>query len=201
MKTARIVSGENRRLVVNFQERDQDYRLVIESGKNEVGVLFRLCAVLYVNDCDIKTARIHTPRDSFIRDEFDFFSPNNLTEDDFGEMAKDLETLLFDGLSVLEYMGQKNAREVNFDGQGKGEVICRFEKNHPVIEITTADKKGLLLALTQAFYLMEIDVFEAEIITRSDGMVSNTFQINPADKRFQNEEFCRRLGDELHQLF
>lgn len=129
-------------------------RLKVDAAMNEVGILFRLCAVLYCYHWNIQNARINTPGPGAISDEF-----------------------------VI--------------ATGEGAATMNADSMRSLID----DLERLLLALSQAFYLMDINIFEAEITTQSDGSVWNRFTVDPNDKRFRSAEFQRRLQEELRVLF
>ncbi len=191
--------ADKRRLFVTIQKEDDDYKLGVETAVNEVGVLFRLCAVLYVYGCDIVHARLSSSENNVVRDEFRIRTEGTLGDDVIRRMIEDLEQLLFRGLSVLEYLTLKDASAPTVNNRD-GSVEIGENDGHSVITVNTKDKQGLMLTLSQAFFLMDIDIFEASIETQRDGSVRNTFQVAPADKRFDNSEFRKRLGDELTAL-
>ncbi len=182
------------RLDLKLRQEGDDYHLEIRTGTDEVGVLFRLCAVLFANGCDIRYAGIGT-EEGMVHDEFRIRSQESLTEGRVQSMMADLRKLLFEGVSVLDYLrGRSYLPEPVSAG---GEVSITTSGGAPAIEVITRDQRGLLLTLSQAFYLMDINIAEARITTDDSGRVRNTFRVRGPDARFQNAEFRRRLGEEL----
>lgn len=202
---SRSVDDQNHRLDVSLRDAPPGVRLKIEAALNEVGVLFRLCAVLYSFNWSIQEARIASPESNRISDDFWIIpgaGAGASSELQFRSMIDDLEKLLFGGVSVLEYLTQRKAAIPRTEFQAAhGEVTLSAKRGgETVIEITGRDKRGLLLILTQAFYLMDIDILEADIHTDPDGRVRNRFVVDPRDERFYSTEFQNRLCEELRVL-
>ncbi len=178
------------------------YRLRIESDRNEVGVLFRLCAVLFVHGFSVLEGRIQSPKNMGIEDEFylQLTDPKALLDErKAATMMKDFESLLFRGVSVLEYLIANEKRIPARARKWKGSVELTFD-DRPMLVVSGSDQPGLLLSLSQAFFLMDIDILEAAIHTDRMGVVRNQFLINPSDVRFQNGEFRKRLVEEISTL-
>lgn len=204
---------KHQRLDITIQEEGPgSLRMKVDAEMNEVGILFRLCAVLYSYQWNIQSARIYTPGPDAISDEFhivtgqDPAAPTTMNETSMRGLIDDLEKLLFAGVSVLEYLTEHHARvpgkQVERDNPGEScDVVLLNEGKQSVIEVTASDRPGLLLSLSQAFYLMDINIFEGEITTGPGGSVWNRFVVDPGDKRFQSKEFRRRLREELKVLF
>lgn len=174
-----------------------EYMLAVRTSADEVGVLFRLCAVLFVHGCSIREATIGTDAGG-VRDDFRIRSQEPITEVGTQAMVADLRDLLFGGQSVLGYL--KEQAEVRVREPRGGQVTVQAGVDYHEIRLATRDQVGLLLSLTQAFYLMDISIQKATVTTRDDGQVTNTFHIDAGDERFGNAEFRRRLSDELTSL-
>ncbi|HBS05748.1 MAG TPA: hypothetical protein DEA96_12330 [Leptospiraceae bacterium] len=201
---SRVAGRSGHRLDVGVLKEPAGYRLKIESDGNEVGVLFRLAAVLYCHNWSVMEAKISTPERTLISDEFLIragAAGQELDEGALKMMIDDLERLLFDGVSVLGYLTE-HAREAPRPeiGYGEGQVFIRDLDEEVVIEVRGQDKSGLLLALSQAFYLMDISIMEASIFTDEKAQVHNLFLIDRSDIRFRNREFRTRLTEELRYL-
>ena len=67
---SRVAGTAGHRLDVGVLKEPAGYRIKIESDGNEVGVLFRLAAVLYCHNWSVIEARINTPERTLISDEF-----------------------------------------------------------------------------------------------------------------------------------
>lgn len=171
----------------------------IESRKNETGVLFRICAVLFAHGFTVLSGKV-TSTSEGIEDEFTMERIDGQPSSDqtLRQMVSDFERLLFQGVSVLEYLQENHTRIPDRIRRAKGNV--RLEQDPPVLRITGSDQPGLLLTLSQAFFLMDLDIADAEIRTDSDGLVRNIFRVNPGDRRLLNAEFRRRLVEELTDL-
>lgn len=181
---------------------DSGTLLRIETGGNETGMLFRISAVFYVYKWHILSATIKTPEDLII-DEFlvrHEQADRALTQEDVKVLSKDLE-LLLGGLSVLEYLSMKEAVVPRIEKKrGATGVEIVQDAHGPVIRLRGVDRPGLMLSLSQTFFLTDIDILNASILTGEGGEVINSFEVNPSDARFINQEFRRRLCDELRQL-
>ncbi len=175
----------------------------IETTGNETGMLFRISAVFYVHNWSIVTASIQTPGNQIV-DEFlvrCVDSERTMDRDEIAEIREDL-VLLLDGMSVLEYLSMRQARVPGTPSrkamQGGVEIVQ--EACGPVIRLRGVDRPGLMLALSQTFFLTDIDILNATLHTEPTGEVINSFEVNPSDARFFNQEFRRRLCDELRYL-
>ncbi|MCE9597086.1 MAG: hypothetical protein K8S54_03885 [Spirochaetia bacterium] len=187
---------------LSFYAERTGFRLKIESEKNEVGVLFRLCAVLFVHGFSIVEGRIQSPKNYAIEDEFFLQlvdSRSNLDEERATEMMNDFERLLFRGVSVLEYLTENERKIPARERKWKGNVDLTFDEK-PMLIVSGSDQPGLMLALSQAFFLMDLDILEAFIHTDRLGVVRNQFLVNPSDRRFANAEFRKRLVEEIATL-
>ena len=188
--------------IEEFEAKDA-FGLRIQTGGNETGMLFRISAVFFVHELDIVSASIKTPDDTVV-DEFVVRpkSPEQgrLKSNKLDLLRTDLERLL-DGLSVLEYLSQEGQSDLpgRISREGAKVEIAQAAFG-PVIRLRGTDRPGLMLTLSQAFFLTDIDILNASITTEADGEVVNTFEVNPADARFMNDEFKRRLRDELRLL-
>ncbi len=197
---------KHHRLDITIQEEAPGLRMKIDAEMNEVGVLFRLCAVLYSYGWNIRSARIHSPDEKRISDEFHIIpgeDPAVMDEESVRNLIDDLERLLFAGVSVLEFLTERQARVPRYSQEAAGGKVSlkTGPKKRTYIEVTGPDQRGLLLSLSQAFYLMDINIFEAEIETTKEGGIRNTFYVDPGDARFQSPEFQRRLCEELQMLY
>lgn len=201
---SRVAGSSGHRLDVGVLKEPGGYRIKIESDGNEVGVLFRLAAVLYCHNWSVMEARINTPERTLISDEFLIRADDPAQElDEMGlkAMIDDLERLLFDGVSVLGYLNERSREAPRPEiGFGEGQVFIRDLDEEIIIEVRGKDKAGLLLALSQAFYLMDISIMEASIFTDDKGQVHNLFLVDRSDIRFHNREFRTRLTEELRYL-
>lgn len=183
--------------------------LRILTDGNETGMLFRISAVFYVHKLSIVSASIKTP-DSQVVDEFivvpESGPADRIKAPELEALGADLKRLL-NGLSVLEYLamqGDDEGRNPRANGNGRLSPAARVEIEQeafgPVIRLRGTDRPGLMLTLSQTFFLTDIDILNASITTGKAGEVVNTFEVNPTDARFTNDEFKRRLGEELRVL-
>jgi len=192
-----IKQGKKSRLDVEIFELDEGNRITIESEINEVGVLFRLAAVFFGRGWSILKARIHSPDMNRIQDEFFIrHRSKEKKQADLKLIVSDLENLLFGGVSVLEYLMNLKVSPPP-SPVGGGHVEVSFHDAVPVIQMNGQDQPGLLLKISQAFFLMDINVVQGNIETNSFGGIHNSFQADPLDRRFYIPEFCRRLEEEL----
>ena len=191
------VLEREQQLALRVRPDREDHVLEVRTDRDEVGVLFRLCAVLYAHGCRIRHASIGKDGPG-IRDEFRIAPGSALTEVKVQAILEDLRALLFEGLSVLAYLGGRTHLPVSHSGGGDVEITGA--SGDATIEVVTTDQPGLLLSLAQAFYLMDIDIEGAAVTPEPDGRVRNTFRIGGDDARFENAEFRRRLREELTGL-
>jgi len=182
-----------------FTSEGRQHTLRIESQKNETGVLFRICAVLFAHGFTVLSGKVASGPNG-IEDEFTMERIDGDPGSDqvLRQMVIDFERLLFHGVSVLEYLQENQKRIPDRVRRTKGTV--RLDQDPPVLRITGSDQPGLLLTLSQAFFLMDLDIEDADIRTDSDGLVRNVFHVNAADTRLKNAEFRRRLVEELTDL-
>ena len=200
---SRTLSEKRHRLEIRVQEDSGALRLGVEADMNEVRIPYRLCAVFYLYGLNILQARIRSPEGQGIQDEFLVQLPEgSLPVPAIRSMIDDLESMLFGGLSVLEYLSRHQAAVPRtLPGDREGAVFIEEVEGQLALVVSGRDRPGLLLALAQAFYLMDIDIVQAEIQTETaGGAVRNQFVVDPEDNRFESQEFQRRLLEELRSL-
>lgn len=197
----RTMERNAHRIEVIFQEFLPVYSIHIKADIDEVGVLFRLCAVLFRYGWNIETGKLGSGKEYTIDDEFSLSPLKKGATIDLAQMRQmldDFETLLFGQLSVLEYLADcLPEKENQVNTRGSVQVVQNAE--FATIEVEGEDKSGLLLILAQAFFLMDINIGRAEIST-VENRIKNSFRIKGRDPRFDSKEFCARLKDELQNL-
>ncbi|MBX7057016.1 MAG: hypothetical protein K1X75_03045 [Leptospirales bacterium] len=179
-----------------------DYLLTAENMHDAPEILYRLCAVLYHHGWDILHADICTLSNLQIQDRFVIrpgASVGKIDDLKIEHMMDDFERLLFERISVLDYL-QSRGDAPQRNASGGGLVEFDLDDSLPRITVHGRDRRGLLLALAQILSMMEIDILEALIDTAADGQVRNTFVVNPSDKRFRGLHFRDKLSDALRQL-
>lgn len=191
--------GVRQSLSVQIAGWGDGHRVTIDSDVNEVGVLFRLAAVLYARGWNVMSARIDSPGASRIRDEFWILPAGPDGTGRIEEIPGDLERLLFQGVSVLAYLTElKSAPPA--ESMQQGCVYAAPSDDGPVIVMSGRDQRGVLLKVTQAFFLMDINIVRAQIDTLPNGEVRNTFFVDPLDRRFGAHDFRVQLAQELSGL-
>lgn len=180
-----------------YQDR---YLLHFETDRDRPGVLFRMAAVLFANDWNIVDASIHTSG-SMIRDEFLLSARRagqSLSQLVLEQMRAELETLLSDDLSVIDYLTIKN-RDLP-TGSFSTSGVEWIHVPGPGVALAGTDKPGLLTVVAAVFHVVDLNILEAKITTRESGMVSNVFYFDPADVRIQDGHFCQRLVHLLQRI-
>ncbi|MBE7440672.1 MAG: hypothetical protein HS115_19670 [Spirochaetales bacterium] len=180
-----------------YQDR---FLLYFETERDRPGVLFRIAAVLFANDWNIEQASIHTSG-SLIRDEFLLSgqrSGQSLSQLVLEQMRAELETLLSDDLSVIDYLTIKN-RDLPTGSFTSGGVEW-VQVPGPGIALTGRDKPGLLTVVAAVFHVVDLNILEAKISSRESGEVRNIFYFDPADVRTRDSNFCLRLVHLLQRI-
>lgn len=195
-RSTETISG---RLALALDKVGENYSLSLESPVNEVGLLFRVGAVLYTRGWDIVSGSITSPGRTAAVDTFVLHRAKAPHPAELRELSIELESLLFKGVSVLEYLTAKNAPPPAGRDPG-AQISTGSERGMPYLEIVTKDRRGLFLSVTQAFFLMDVNIMEATIQTDSFGRARDRFLVDSLDARFSNEEFLRRLREELQQI-
>ena len=166
------------------------HQLSVETLKDAPGTLLRLCAVLYRRGWNIRSAEICTEENGQILDRFVVVpTGDGVDEIIFETMMQDLERLLFDALSVHEYISEdylaaRPSAESSVDRLSEERPEVRLPQNadEPYLELSGRDRPGLLQAIAHVLAHRDIDVLEAEIQTIGE-RVANRFLINPTDAR------------------
>ena len=174
------------------------YRLVLQSMQNAAEILYRLSAMLYVYQWDIKQADVRTLEDDRINDVFIIQPGNPAVVDEllYDQMFADLESLYFRGEEVDAYLVRKN-KPLPEKHSIKGKVNFQINTDSLVVTVKSDDRPGLLFSLTGVFARESIDIAQAEILTEDDGRIVNRFIIPGRDKRFQNAEYRSTLNKAL----
>lgn len=83
--------------------RDGSYALKVNISNNEIGIIYRVTAALFVRGWTIEEAVAETSQDGYISDIFIVKSVENLpmTEEALHLIQKDLKEMFFQGISVL----------------------------------------------------------------------------------------------------
>lgn len=195
-----VIERNDIRLEAIFRQKETGcFEFLLNSPRDEPGILYRISSALYANDWDIINADLTVDADGRITNRFSicFADRNTMPDpDDVNTVMGDLERLLLGGISVVEFLNQKKL-QISVVKSDDGFADLTYENGLVVIEIKARKLKWTLPAVFQAFYLMDVNVKEAKIETLPDFRMENRFIVATEDSRYHNPEFRKRLMEEL----
>lgn len=183
-------------------ESSSGLNLSITGLPNRPQLLYRLAAVLFAYDWNIRSAMISTATDFGIEDRFvisPLYPGDRPDPARFARMLEDYDELLNKPLSVYTYL-ERFYKELSHPQTGMSKISYGRDPLRMYVRISVPDRPGLLLSILHVFALMNVDILEAGIVTDPDGLANNTFLVNPSDERFEHENFRTLLGDAFRIL-
>jgi len=155
-----------------------DTRTVRICAQDRPGLFSKIAGTFTLNSLDILDAQIFTWRNNTAVDVFTLRPPlDKIFEDErWARAERSLVAALTDQLELSEQLQKK----INAIGTIKPKVSKRPHKvmvdNHSssfftIIEVYTYDFPGLLFAITDALYRLELDIWVAKISTKIDQVV------------------------------
>ncbi|EMY78250.1 ACT domain protein [Leptospira weilii serovar Ranarum str. ICFT] len=160
--------------------RDGSYALKVNISNNEIGIIYRVTAALFVRGWTIEEAVAETSQDGYISDIFIVRNLENLpmTEEMLQVIQTDLKEMFFQGVSVLSYL-EKFPEKAEYLKNKERYPIELFLFNSQgsdctVMDLRMKDRPGIIFEISQLLFLYGIDILSFKAVTDSGG-VRDTF--------------------------
>lgn len=111
--------------------RGESYALKVNISRNEIGIIYRVTAVLYVHGWNIEEAIAETSVDGYIQDIFIVrrIDGEAMTDEHLNAIHLDLKELFYGGVSVMNYLAKhprKNRRFTREIGTDSRDLSFQF---------------------------------------------------------------------------
>ncbi|EKR72652.1 hypothetical protein [Leptospira noguchii] len=156
--------------------RDGSYALKVNISNNEIGIIYRVTAALFVRGWTIEEAVAETSQDGYISDIFIVKSVENLpmTEEALHLIQKDLKEMFFQGISVLNYLERFPEKAEYL----KNKERCPIElflfnsqgSDCTVMDLRMKDRPGIIFEVSQLLFLYGIDILSFKAVTDSNSV-------------------------------
>ncbi|EMJ98589.1 hypothetical protein AB3N61_10065 [Leptospira sp. WS58.C1] len=175
--------------------RGDAYALKVNISKNEIGIIYRVTAVLYVHGWNIEEAIAETSMDGYIQDIFIVkridFSP--MTDEHLNAIHADLHELFYGGMSVMNYLANhpEKMESLRAKVENTPEIFLFNSEisDSTVMDLRMEDRPGILFEISQILFLFGVDILSFKAVTDS-GQVRDTFLL-----RLENGS---KLDEKLH---
>jgi len=155
---------------VRLIKEQKSYRLLFQTGENKIGILYKIAAVLYVQNWNIREMNAMTREDGIIDDYF-IIEPLEKRIPYILEysLVSGIEKLLSSDLTVMRFLARfpkrlKALQKTHQKGASKVEVD-EIENGVYVVSVETQDRPGLIFEITQALYRLYFDIGSMESTT------------------------------------
>ena len=183
--------------------KDNGYTLKLSISQNEIGIICRVTAVLFLHGWDIIEANAETSKNGFVTDVFYIQNKNGqkINSISLEEIRKDLYQLFFEELSIMQYFESRTRLE-SFHYL-KPSLIKSVNIYNPkdndvtIIDVRAKDRPGILFQISQILFLYGIDILS--FTARSeDGEIRDTFLVRKeSGEKIIEEEIINKLREEL----
>jgi len=174
-------------------------KLIISNFKDEVGILYKITGVLFINGYNIISAKIET-KDQKIEDIFTIEPQNHqmiINSTILEKIEADLYRLLKNEISMSEYLASypEKTRLLLESSKPYPETeieVNLYDSNKCLkIHLKTKDRPGLLYFISQILFLMDFNILEFN--AKSENQLANdTFIVEKKNQREVNE---RNIND------
>ena len=174
--------------------------LKFKINQNEKGIIYRLSAVLLAHDCSVIHAKIKPLPGGDAEDTF-LIKPPDEDKKRIEKVWSDFEDLQSQRMATLDYLNQfpdkMRALEHNMFPSRKTRINIEPSTDNlkALLTVTTPDRLGVLLFITQTIYLMSLDIANLEARTEKS-MAIDSFSIQTES----GESIKPGILDKLKQL-
>lgn len=160
--------------------RGDAYALKVNISKNEIGIIYRVTAVLYVHGWNIEEAIAETSTDGYIQDIFIVrrLDEEGMKEEHLNAIHKDLKELFYGGISVMNYLARypEKTETLRMKLEETPEIFLFNSEisDSTVMDLRMRDRSGILFEISQILFLFGIDILSFKAVTDS-GQVRDTF--------------------------
>ncbi|TGL73481.1 hypothetical protein [Leptospira yasudae] len=175
--------------------RDDSYALKVNISNNEIGIIYRVTAALFVRGWNIEEAVAETSQDGYISDIFIIKNVNRLpmTDEMLQTIHSDLKEMFFQGVSVMSYLERFPEKAEYLKNKDRSNIELFLFNSHgsdcTVMDLRMKDRPGIIFEISQLLFLYGIDILSFKAVTDS-GSVRDTFLL-----RLENGS---KLEESLH---
>ncbi|EQA36723.1 ACT domain protein [Leptospira inadai serovar Lyme str. 10] len=160
--------------------RGESYALKVNISRNEIGIIYRVTAVLYVHGWNIEEAIAETSVDGYIQDIFIVrrIDGEAMTDEHLNAIHLDLKELFYGGVSVMNYLAKHPEKieglRVKLEQIPEIFLFNSEISDSTVMDLRMEDRPGILFEISQILFLFGIDILSFKAVTDS-GQVRDTF--------------------------
>lgn len=179
---------------------NSSYLLKVTVSHNEKGIIYKVTSVLFAHGWDIEEAIAETVDGRLVKDVFLIrnLQGEKLTDQEFQKIRNDLNSLFYEGNSVLEYL-EKSGKDVKSYKKPYNSTVNVFNPpsiDFTVLDIRTLDRPGLLYEISQVLYLYNIDIISFTAKSENN-VIRDSFLICSPDTQRLSEVECNKLKEKL----
>ncbi|MGJ4746529.1 hypothetical protein ACQV5M_09250 [Leptospira sp. SA-E8] len=186
--------------------RGEAYALKVNISKNEIGIIYRVTAVLYVHGWNIEEAIAETSMDGYIQDIFIVkrIDGSPMTDEHLNAIHADLHELFYGGMSVMNYLANhpEKMESLRAKVENAPEIFLFNSEisDSTVMDLRMEDRPGILFEISQILFLFGVDILSFKAVTDS-GQVRDTFllRLENGSKLDENLHF-NRLKEALNAV-
>lgn len=160
--------------------------LKVTVSGDEMGIIYRVTAVLYAHGWDILEAMAETSQEGYVQDVFVVRSQNgdDMTESKLRAIREDLNSIFFRSLSVFDYMEDKEFNTLSKNRMPDPTAVVKLynpvSSDFTVMDIRMKDRPGILFQITQVLHFFGIDIVTFSALT-DQGQIRDSFLIRNQD--------------------
>lgn len=181
----------------------ENYSLCLRFSENELGVIYRVTAVLFAYGWDILEANFGVDSEGRIEDIFLIrsFKGEEMGETQLGRIRSDLDSLFFQDVLVVDYL-EKFPALILTHPSNKPPRIKIFNPSttdSTILDIQTTDRPGLLFEISQLLYLLDIDIISVTAKT-DGGMIRDSFLLRVNETERLSDAAIQKLQEGLYKI-
>ncbi|MGI9553726.1 MAG: [protein-PII] uridylyltransferase [Thermodesulfobacteriota bacterium] len=183
----------------------EEYDEFIFWGKDEKGIIHKVCGVLNASNVNILGARIVTTNDNRVLDVFYVNKLGKSTSDQkeiWDKIGSNLKDVLKGKLDVNDLVNKRKSKDSQYKKiipkyPPRIEVDNSSSENSTVIDIYTHDRTGLLYDVTKTLNKLRLNVNYAKISTKVDQVVDVLYVSNSKGKKIEDKKRLERIKNSL----
>jgi UTP:GlnB (protein PII) uridylyltransferase len=160
--------------------------LKVTVSGDEIGIIYRVTAVLYAHGWDILEAMAETSHEGTVQDVFVVKSQTgeDMTEKKLRSIREDLNSIFYQGVSAFDYMEQKELNSLHShripDPTAVVKLYNPVSSDFTVMDIRMKDRPGVLFQITQILHFFGIDIITFSALS-NQGQIRDSFLIRTQD--------------------
>ncbi|MDH4263051.1 MAG: hypothetical protein OEV78_08410 [Spirochaetia bacterium] len=177
---------------IKLKKEKNRYRLHFNTGKNRLGILYKISAALYVQNWNIIELNADTREDGVVEDSF-LIEPIEEKLSYFQEhtLLSAIKKLLNSDISAMSYISKYPNKWKKIHDSKRLETgkvaVSELSYNRYSLVIETEDRPGLIFEITQILYRFFFDIIHMESVTEKDRAFDKILVIRDPDKRSKDD--------------